>query len=172
MRRTRQRRSSRRRAVPTFRVLPAALVLTLALLLSLTPAVVPTAAAQDVRLPGLQGGQLSDADLAQGATIVVVWASWSPKCRDIVQRVNQIDRRWGDRARVVAVNFQEDRPTVRDFLSGQSMSAPVFLDLDGSFSKKNSVTTLPGLLVVRDGSVAYRGRLPDDPGRVIAEILG
>lgn len=133
--------------------------------------VTPFAAAQEVDLPGLQGGRLTGADLTQGATILVVWASWSPKCRDIVPRVNAIADRWGNRARVVTVNFQEDRGTVQDFLSGKGLSVPVFLDLDGSFSKKNSVTTLPGLLVVRDGTTAYRGRLPDDPAGVLGEIL-
>lgn len=148
------------------RLRPAWTCLALALLLLAAPL-----AAQDFRLPGLQGGQLTQSDLAQGATIVVVWASWSPKCRDIVQRVDAIEERWGDRARVVTVNFQEDRATAREFLSGQGLSAPVFLDEDGAFSKKNSVTTLPGLLVVRDGTTGYRGRLPDDPDRVIGEIL-
>lgn len=160
-----RRTASRALAVPA----PAALLLTALVLIA---AFTPQAPAQDVRLPGLQGGQLTDSDLAQGATIVVVWASWSPKCRDIVARVNQLESRWGNRARVVSVNFQEDRATVQEFLSGAGAPVPVFLDLDGSFSKKNSVTTLPGLLVVRDGTVAYRGRLPDDPDRVIAEILG
>lgn len=130
------------------------------------------APAQDVRLPGLRGGQLTDGDLAQGATVIVVWASWSPRGKDIVDRVNAIERRWGNRARVVTVNFQEDRGTVQEFLSGQNLSAPVYLDADGAFSKKHAVTTLPGLLVIRDGSVAYRGRLPDDPASILDETLG
>jgi len=141
------------------------------LLLITTLAVPAPASAQDFSLPGLQGGQLTQADLSQGATIVVVWASWSPKCRDIVNRVNAISQRWGRRARVVTVNFQEDRGTVQGFLASQTMSAPVYLDLDGAFSKKSSVTTLPGLLVVRDGTTAYRGRLPDDPNQVLSELL-
>lgn len=129
------------------------------------------AQAQDFRLPGVQGGQLTQADLNQGATVVVVWASWSPKCRNIVDRVNAIAERWGGRARVVTVNFQEDRATVQKFLASKNLSVPVYLDLDGAFSKKSSVTTLPGLLVVRDGNTAYRGRLPDDPNQVLSEIL-
>ena len=33
------------------------------------------------RLTGLEGGSLSEADVARGATIAVVWASWSPRSR-------------------------------------------------------------------------------------------
>jgi hypothetical protein len=129
-------------------------------------------AAQDVRLPGLRGGQLTEGDLAQGASIVVIWASWSPRGKDIVARVNAIERRWGSRARVVTVNFQEDRGTVEEFLAGQNLSVPVYLDADGAFSKKHAVTTLPGLLVIRDGNVAFRGRLTDDPDTILSENLG
>jgi thiol-disulfide isomerase/thioredoxin len=130
------------------------------------------AAAQgDIVLRGLGGEQLSEADLAQGATIVVVWASWSPKSRNIVERVNQLASGWGDRARVVTVVFQEDRREVEQFLAGKGLSVPVYLDSQGDFSKKYAVTTLPGLLVFRDGKAAYRGRLPDDPARVLAPLL-
>jgi thiol-disulfide isomerase/thioredoxin len=131
----------------------------------------PPAAAQDIRLSCLGGESLSDADLARGATIVVVWASWSPRSRDIVERVNPLVSRWSGRARVVTVNFQEDRQAVAAFLAGKNLGAPVCLDPDGSFSKKHNVATLPGLLVVKDGQVAYRGKLPDDPDRVLADLL-
>lgn len=123
-------------------------------------------------LAGLQGGQLGEGDLARGVTIVIVWASWSPRGKDIVERVNAIQRSWGGRARVVTVNFQEDRGTVEGFLSGKRLAVPVYLDDDGAFSKKHAVTTLPGLLVIQDGNDAFRGRLPDDPASILNEILG
>jgi len=145
----------------------AALAATLLLLASVMPA-----AAQGGALRGLGGERLSDSDLARGTTIIVVWASWSPRGRNIDRRVNALVDRWGGNARVVTVNFQEDRATVEEFLRGKSMRAPVFLDTDGSFSKKNAVTNLPGLLVIKDGNTAFRGKLPDDPNSVIAEIVG
>lgn len=144
------------------------LALSAALLIAL--AVAPLAA-QEVRLSGLAGGELGDADLSRGATVAVIWASWSPRSRDIVERVNPIAARWGSQARVVTVNFQEDRPAVERFLAGKGLAAPVFLDTDGAFSKKYAVATLPGLLVVKDGRVTYHGKLPDDPDRVIGESL-
>jgi thiol-disulfide isomerase/thioredoxin len=138
-------------------------------LLALLP--VSPAAAQDVRLRDLQGDALAETDLAQGATILVIWTSWSPHSRNIVERVNPLVQRWRGQARVVTVNFQEDRPAVEGFLSGKGMAAPVFLDPDGSFSKKYKVTTLPCLLILKDGQVVYNSRLPDNPEPVIAEVL-
>jgi thiol-disulfide isomerase/thioredoxin len=144
----------------------------LAALLLCAAAVSAQAQLQEVRLQGLQGERLGDSDLSQGTTIVVFWTSWSPHSRDIVARVNPLAQRWGGRARVVTVNFQEDRQTVESFLSGKGLGSPVFLDTDGAFSRKYAVATLPGLLIIRDGQVVYKGRLPDDADRVIADFLG
>lgn len=156
--------AARRRALPALAVLAA---LALGILWAAGPL-----GAQGPGLRGLRGESLAESDLSQGTTIIVVWASWSPKSRDIVARVNPLAQRWGGRARVITVNFQEDRQAVEGFLSGKGLSAPVFLDGDGAFSKKHAIATLPGLLILKDGQVAYRGKLPDDPDRVIGEILG
>jgi len=124
-----------------------------------------------VTLSCVGGERLNDADLSRGATIVVVWASWSPRSRDIVERVGPLAGRWGGRARVFTVNFQENAQAVQGFLAGRSFGAPVCLDADGAFSKKYNIATLPGLLVIKDGQVAYRGKLPEDPDRVITDLL-
>jgi len=131
-----------------------------------------SAAAQDIRLQGLKGEHLAESDMAKGTTIVVFWTSWSPHSRDIVARVNPLARSWSGKARVVTVNFQEERQAVESFLAGKGLTVSVFLDGDGAFAKKYSMATLPGLLIVRDGQTLYKGRLPDDPDRVISEYLG
>jgi thiol-disulfide isomerase/thioredoxin len=142
----------------------------LATVLGLSALALP-ARAQELSLSCVSGGSLSDADLSRGTTIVVVWASWSPRSRDVAQRVGTLAGRWGSRARVVTVNFQEDGPAVQKFLAGKGLGVPVCLDPDGAFSRKYNVATLPGLLVVKDGNVAYRGKLPDDPDAVIESAL-
>ncbi|MEE8278690.1 MAG: hypothetical protein V3R89_08235 [Thermoanaerobaculia bacterium] len=134
----------------------------------------PQAAAEgrSFRLEGLRSDELRPAELLQGAVIVIVWASWSPRCRDIVERSNAIVDRWGDRARVLTVVFQEDRETVERFLAGQRPRAPVYLDRDGAFSKKHAVTHLPGLLIFKDGVTGFSGRLPNNPHSLIEQTLG
>lgn len=129
------------------------------------------AAAQEIVLPGLDGGQLRESDLGRGSVIAVVWASWSPRGRDIVAKVNDIESRWGSRARVITVNYQESRAEVESFLAGKGLRAPVFLDTEGDFSKKYSKPNLPVLLVFRDGEQPVRATLPDDPHPTIAGAL-
>lgn len=127
--------------------------------------------AEGITLPGLDGGQLEAAELEQGPVIVVVWASWSPRCRDVVPRLNALARKWSPRARVVTVAFQEEGETVREFLAGKGLRAPVYLDPTGTFAKKYAVTTLPGLLIFHQGQADFRGQLPVNPDPVIERAL-
>jgi thiol-disulfide isomerase/thioredoxin len=122
-------------------------------------------------LPGLEGGALRSSDVASGATVMILFAGWSPHCRDIVARTNAIQQRWGGRARVVLVDFQEEPGEVSGFLAGKGARAPVYLDADGTFAKQHRVTTLPGLVVYRDGEVVFQGKLPDDPQAELARVL-
>jgi len=130
-----------------------------------------SASAQEIHLAGLASEQLGDAELGQGTVIVVVWATWSPRSRDIVERVKPLAVHWGPRAKVVTVDFEEQRPAIEAFLAGKSLGAPIFLDSDGVFSKKYAIATLPGLLVLKEGKTVYHGKLPDDPDRLITDLL-
>jgi thiol-disulfide isomerase/thioredoxin len=150
------------------RVRLGAAVLTLALLALV--AFRGTVRAEAVDLACIGGGRLTDADLGHGAAIVVVWASWSPRSRGIGERVGALASRWGGRARVVTVNFQEDGAVVERFV-GKGLGAPVCLDPDGTFSHNYKIATLPGLVVLKDGQTVYSGKLPDDPDSVIAPAV-
>jgi thiol-disulfide isomerase/thioredoxin len=153
------------------KLLPVLALLCCAALAAAAARAQPASLASDVQLHGLRGERLGNAELAQGTTILVFWTSWSPHSRDIVARVNPLAQRWGGRAHVLTVNFMEERQAVDGFLSGKGFDIPVFLDPDGAFSRKYAVAALPGLLIVRDGQTVYKGRLPDDPDRVIADFL-
>lgn len=120
---------------------------------------------------GLDGGQLADADLQEGTTLLVVWTTWSPRCRDVVPRINALADTWSSSARVAAVVFQEEPETIRDFLADKELRAPIFVDTTGTFAKQHSVTTLPMLLVIDSGKTVFRGRFPSDPNPVIEQAL-
>jgi thiol-disulfide isomerase/thioredoxin len=124
-----------------------------------------------LRLRGLQGETLTDADLARGTTIVVVWASWSPRCRNLAQRMPAVQAAAAGKGRVVTVNFEEQPDAARAFLANGDLGAPVYLDSDGAFARRYAISTLPGLLVLKDGEVAFRGKLPESPAGVIADAL-
>ncbi len=57
------------------------------------------------------------------------------------------------------------------YLAGRKLSAPVCFDVDGTFSKSFDVSTLPVLVILKDGAVARQGRLPEDADGAIAEVI-
>jgi thiol-disulfide isomerase/thioredoxin len=129
------------------------------------------ASAQDgVRLPGLRGDGLSDADLQRGTTVVVVWASWSPKCRDVPAQLEALDRDAGG-ARVVSVSYQEDEAAAAAFVRDRGLKGPVYLDRDGAFARRHGLATLPAFVVFRDGAVIARGRMDADAASKIRASL-
>ncbi len=133
----------------------------------------PAVLGAELRLPGLDRGVLTEGQLAQGTHLVVFWTSWAPRGRDIVDRVNGLVDRWGGRANVLTINFQEDEAAVRSFLSGKAaLKAPVFLDRDGELSKRYHVNSAPWLLILKDGRTAFSEKLPSDPDAVVAEVMG
>lgn len=142
-----------------------------ALLVFAALATAPVVAQDEWRLPGLESGALTSGDVAHGTTIVVLFAGWSPRCADVVERSNHIAAKWGGRARVALVDFQEEAGEVQGFLAGKGAQAPVYLDGDGSFAKRYALANLPGLLLLRDGAVLYAGRLPDQPDGLLDDKL-
>lgn len=143
----------------------------LGLLVALSLLWVLPAVAESVRLPGVGGGELTDADLSRGRWVVVFWASWSPRGRDVPQRVTALAEAVGGRARVVAVNFQEDPQEVERFVRQQPFGVPVYLDQEGALARRYRVTQLPGLLVLVDGQARFAGALPNAPESTVEEAL-
>lgn len=130
-----------------------------------------SAVGESLVLPGLKGGQLTEAELSRGPVVVVLWASWSPRGRDVATRVNELATGLEGKARVVAVNFQEDRATAEGFAAEHPFRVPVYLDQEGSLARRYRLTQLPGLLVLSDGESKFAGALPADPVQTVLDVL-
>jgi thioredoxin-like negative regulator of GroEL len=141
----------------------------LVLLLALAPAGLAQATEPFV-LPGLAGDRLSEQDLAGSPVLAVFWSSWSPRCRDLPQRFAAFTTRLSGRARLVAINYQEDRRAAGTLLQGTGV--PVYLDADGGFAKRFGIATLPGAVLFRGGAVVWQGRLDEAALAEVERALG
>lgn len=137
-----------------------------AALLLLFVAVTPALSAAEVR--EMRGGSLQGAGISEQDVIVVLFASWSPRCRDIVERVNSLNQRWSSKARILAMSFNEDRAEVEAFLAGKNLQASAVIDQGGEFAKGNGITSLPGIVLIRGGKVVHAGKMPDDVESLLA----
>lgn len=115
-----------------------------------------------VQLERFAGGQLQFPDAYQGRVVLIhFWADWCALCRDELQESEPLHRRYHDQGlAVLAINMQQSRDTVADYLSRLAISYPVLLDGEGEMAQRYGVSALP---------LVY---LLDRQGRLHTRMLG
>jgi thioredoxin-like negative regulator of GroEL len=67
-------------------------------------------------------------------------------------QIERVQRRYGGRIAIVAINIQESQDKVAAWLSGKPLSFTVLLDADGAVTATYEVTATPTVFVLsRDG---------------------
>jgi cytochrome c biogenesis protein CcmG/thiol:disulfide interchange protein DsbE len=103
-------------------------------------------AAHDARLPQLdRAGSRALADYRAGGRVVVLsfFASWCHPCADEAPLLNRLQRRLGERGRVVGVAWDDTIADARDFVARYDVSFPVLRDVDGAFGRAYGITAMP-----------------------------
>lgn len=115
-----------------------------------------------VELEQFAGGPLQFPDAYQGRVVLIhFWADWCALCREELQESEPLHRRYQDQGLVVlAINMQQSRDTVADYLSHLTISYPVLLDDKGEMAQRYGVSALP---------LVY---LLDRQGRLHTRMLG
>lgn len=106
-------------------------------------------------LDKLEGGSLALADLRGSPLMINFWATWCPPCRGEMPDLDALQRQHRDAGLVVlAVNLQEDAPTVRRYADTLGLTLPIVLDRNGRVADRYNLTALPTTYFVdREGVV-------------------
>ncbi len=117
----------------------------------------PEQAAPDFSLPTLSGGQVSLGDYSGQVVMIKMWATWCPPCRAEMPEIDEFYRAHKDKGFVVlAINSQEEAPTVERFIQEQGFSFPVLLDTRGQVLNRYSVRGLPTSIIINEeGAIHY-----------------
>lgn len=130
-----------------------ALVLVIAAAPAMAKATKPAPVAPAFTLPGLKG------DVALGsfrgkAVLVDFWASWCGPCRQSFPWMNGLEKRYGDKLAIVAVNLDKDREFADNFLAEVPASFTVAFDPSGKTAESYKVKAMPTTyLISPDGRV-------------------
>lgn len=100
-------------------------------------------------------GKLPDS-LKGKVVIVDFWASWCGPCKDSFPVMEELQAKYGKKGLVIlAVNLDEDRPTMEDFLKKHPVSFTVVRDAAKKLVTKANIKSMPTSFVVNpDGKVA------------------
>ena len=98
------------------------------------------------KLPGSLKGKV---------VIVDFWASWCGPCKDSFPVMEELQAKYGNKGLVVlAVNLDEDRPTMEDFLKKHPVTFTVVRDAAKKLVGKANIKSMPTSFVVSpDGKV-------------------
>jgi peroxiredoxin len=109
--------------------------------------------APDFTLVDAAGRRVSLKDFHGKVVFLNFWATWCGPCRDEMPMMEELHREFKDRGlAVVAVNFREDKQSVRKFFDELGLTFQALLDPDGDVGGSYGVISLPlTYLIDRDG---------------------
>jgi peroxiredoxin len=112
-------------------------------------------AAPAFALTGLDGKQVSSADLKGSVYVLDFWATWCGPCVAALPHLDETYKSLkGSGLKVYACDQQEDKDTVQKFVTDTKLSIPVLLDSDGKVGQAYGVQGIPQTVVIgKDGKI-------------------
>jgi len=88
--------------------------------------------------------------------VLDLWATWCPPCRASLPHLDKLHEEMKDKGvKVYAVNVQEEKADVEQFIQQTNLKTPVLLDSKGEVSQKYKANAIPQTVVIgKDGKVA------------------
>lgn len=93
----------------------------------------------DFRLQDYEGKTVSLADFAGKPLVINSWAAWCPFCREELPAFAAVQKEFGDRVVIVAIDRQESLATAKGFTDAQGTSNDLIFLLDPSDSFYQSI---------------------------------
>ena len=88
--------------------------------------------------------------------VINFWATWCPPCTDELPYFDLLAREYGNRVRLVMVDWNEDPGVAQAYLKAHDMPLPEVDDAAGAIYKEYSLTKVPDTVVLdAEGKVTY-----------------
>lgn len=93
----------------------------------------------------------------RGKPVVInFWASWCPPCTDEMKYFERLKQTYGDRVRIVTVDWDEEPGVAQAYLKSQHIDLPVVPDRQSKIYAAYSLRVVPDTLVLdAAGNVTY-----------------
>ena len=128
-------------------------------------------------LEDMRGGKVSSVAFAGRVRVITVWASWCPLCAEELAELDALQRTWGERIAVIAINRAEPEVDARAFLEkvlGKGYTLRALMDPEDSFYKTIGGFAMPETLFLNAAGetvLHQRGPLAREEARTIVERI-
>ncbi len=108
------------------------------------------------KLPDLKGREFS-LDQYKGKVVLLdFWATWCSPCRMTMPLLEKLQEEYRGNVALLAINLQEPKDIVRDYVRRQNLSSQVLLDEEGTVAEVYGARSIPmQILIDRKGIVRY-----------------
>ena len=86
------------------------------------------------------------ADNGGKATIVMVWTTWCPSCKQELPEMEQLNKSHGDKVNIISVSLDEKVGALQKFFADKALDLPVYHG-DQAFGRKFSIESIPTMLI-------------------------
>ena len=112
--------------------------------------------APNFKLPALSGGEMS-LDQYRGKIVMLdFWATWCGPCRMTMPLLERLQKEYPNNLVLLAINLQEPKDIVRDYVRTQGINSQVLLDEEGTVGESYGTYSIPmQILIDRNGIVRH-----------------
>ncbi len=112
-------------------------------------------AAPDFALKGMDDKEVKLTDFKGKVIVLDFWATWCPPCRASLPHLDKLGEAMKDRSvQVFAVNGQEEKNVVQEFIEKTKLTTAVLLDSTGAAAEAYGVRGIPQTVIIgKDGKV-------------------
>lgn len=112
----------------------------------------------NIAVKDLKGNNVIMSDvLKDGVVIVSFWATWCKPCQNELDALAEIEDKWADSIRVVAISIDDSRSVskVRSTVKAKMWPYDVYTDENSVLAKSLNISSIPFVMIVVDGKTEY-----------------
>jgi len=112
--------------------------------------------AHDFSLNNISGKEINLSNYRGEIIFLNFWATWCPPCKAEMQAIQKLHEE-NKKVKVIAVNTQENKDDVLDYLMVNKYSFTTLLDQEGKITSKYLIRGIPTTLIIdQDGVIVKR----------------
>ncbi len=106
-------------------------------------------AVPDFTLPDLSGNQVTLSSFkGKSPVLLTFWATWCPYCIEEMPNLVRLQKKYGDKIKILAIDIQEPRARVISFARNRNIDLTILLDEEGDVSAAFGLVGVPTLVLI------------------------
>lgn len=126
--------------------------------------------APEFKLPDLHGKEVSLSDYRGRVVLLDFWASWCGPCRQTMPAFERIEKEYQSSMVLLAINLQETKDQVREYIREEGLNSRVLLDEQGTVGRAYGAGAIPMQVLIDKAGVIRLINVGFNPSELRAEI--